>query len=171
MADQRQADWLVFAAAHDSLQLFLEPARDAYLTMSPPNAAGASAETALGVDASWLRARFPAAGTYIVTAGIESDSAAPYELRIAPVVATGASQPIGAAAQLTLSGTKQAAIAVAPRSLMPAADTAAFRRFAVKPGIYRVLLVRDTLYSACALPCAHSTTFTLKRGQAVAIAP
>src|SRR3982751_5133749 len=37
IADQRQADWLVFAAAHDSLQLFLEPARDAYLTMSPAN--------------------------------------------------------------------------------------------------------------------------------------
>jgi hypothetical protein len=139
--------------------------------MSPPNAAGASAETALGVDASWLRARFPAAGTYVVTAGIESDSAAPYELRIAPVVATGASQPIGAAAQLTLSGAKKAAIAVAPRSLMPGADTAALRRFAVKPGVYRVLLVRDTVYSACALPCTHSTTFTLKRGQAVAIAP
>jgi len=171
MADQRQADWLVFAAAHDSLQLFLEPARDAYLTMSPPNAAGASAETALGVDASWLRARFPAAGTYIFTAGIASDSAAPYELRIAPVVATGASQPIGAAAQLTLSGAKTATIAVAPRSLMPAGDTATLRRFAVGPGIYRVLLVHDTLYSACALPCAHPTTFTLKRGQAVTIAP
>ena len=147
------------------------PARDAYLTMSPANAAGATAETALGVDASWLRARFPAAGTYIFTARIESESAAPYELRIAPVAATGASRPIGAAAQLTLSGGKKAAIAIAPLSMMPGGDTAALRRFAVKPGLYRVLLVRDTLYSACALPCAHPTTFTLKRGQAVAIAP
>jgi len=171
IADQRQTDWLVFAAADDSLQLFLEPAHDAYLTMSPANAAGASAETALRVDASWLRARFPAAGTYVFTASIESESAAPYELRIAPVVATGASLPIGAAAQLALRGAKKAAIAVAPRSMMPATDTAALRRFTVRPGVYRVLLVRDTLYSACALPCTHSTTFTLKRGQAVAIAP
>jgi hypothetical protein len=171
IADQRETDWLVFAAANDSLQLFVEATRAALLTMSPPNAAGASAETALSVDASWLRARFPTAGAYVFTADIESDSAAPYELRIAPVIVTGASEPIGAAAQLTLRGARKAAIAVAPHSMMPATDTAALRRFAVKPGRYRVLLVRDTLYNACVLPCAHRTTFTLKPGQAVAIAP
>lgn len=171
IADQRQSDWLVFAAPRDSMQLFLEPARDAYLTMSPANAAGASTETALGVDASWLRARFPAAGAFTFTARIESSSAAPYELRIAPVVATGASQPIGATGRLTVNGPEKAHIAVAPRSMMPAADTAALRRFAVEPGVYRVLLVRDTLYGACTLPCVHPTTFTLKPGQAVEIAP
>src|SRR3954469_10302819 len=59
IADERRTSWLVFAAAGDSMQLFLDPPRDAYLAMAPANAAGASKETALSVDASWLRARFP----------------------------------------------------------------------------------------------------------------
>jgi hypothetical protein len=171
MADQRQTDWLVFAAARDSLQVFLASPHDAYLTMSPPNAAGASAEKSHAVDASWLRSRFPTAGSYIFTAGIESDSATAYEFRVAPVITTGASQPIGAAAQLNLSGPKKATIAVAPRSMMPETDTAALRHFAVKSGTYHVLLVRDTLYRACVLPCARQTVFTLKPGQAVTIVP
>ena len=82
IADQRQTKWLVFAARDDSLQLFLTRAFDSYLTMSPPNAARASSESALRVSASWLRARFPASGTYVYTASIEADTNAPYELRI-----------------------------------------------------------------------------------------
>ena len=150
---------------------FLEPPHDAYLTMSPANAAGASAETSLGVDASWLRARFATAGTYVFTAGIESDSAAPYELRVATVIATGASQPTGKAAGLTLGGRRQTRVVVAPQSMMPKDDTAALRRFAVKPGVYRVLLVRDTLYAACRLPCGHRTVFALRPGQSATINP
>jgi hypothetical protein len=170
IADERRTSWLIFAAARDSMQLFLEAPAAAYLTMAPANAAGASAETALRVDASWLRARFPASGAYVFTAGIESDTPIPYELRVAPVLTTGASQPTGTSAILTLLGARKA-IAVAPRSLMPSDDSGAMRRFAVKPGRYRVLLVRDTLYAACALPCAHSSVFALKPGQAVAITP
>jgi hypothetical protein len=170
MADERRTAWLVFAANRDSMQFFLEPAPDAYLTMAPPNAGGASAETALGVDASWMRARFPKAGAYVFTAGIEADSPAPYELRVVPIVVTGASQPIGAAATLTLVGARKR-IAVAPRSMMLTTDTAALNRFAVKAGRYRVLLVRDTLYAACALPCVHPTLFALRPGQSATITP
>jgi len=171
IADQRQTNWLVFAARDDSLQLFLTHAFQTYLTMSPPNAAGAGAETSLGVDAWWLRARFPASGTYVYTASIESDTNAPYELRVAPVVSTGASLPMGTSATLTLLGKRRSQIAVAPRALMPADDSAALRRFAVPPGRYRVLLVRDTLYEACRLPCRQRKTFTLRAGHSVAITP
>lgn len=170
-ADERQTDWLVFAAARDSMQLFLLPSTEAYLFMTPANAAGAFAETSGRVDASWLRARFPAAGSYVFNAGIESDSPVAYELRVAPVIATGASQPIGASARLRLVAAKKSHIAVAPQSMMPKNDTAALRRFAVSPGTYQVLLVRDTLYSACVLPCAHPQVFVLRSGQAVTIAP
>jgi|SRR5579884_318339 len=169
MADERQTDWLVFAAARDSMQLFLLPTSGAYLFMSPANAAGAVAENSGGVDASWMRARFPAAGSYIFTAGIESDSPVPYELRVAPVIATGASQPIGAAARLTLLAHKKSVTAIAPRSMMPTNDTTALRRFAVKPGTYRVVLVRDTVYDACVLPCTSPKSFPLRRGQTVTI--
>ena len=171
MSDQRQTSWLVFAAAHDSLQLFMEPASDAYIAMSPRNAAGASAETSTGVDASWLRARFPVAGAYVFTASIESDSPAPYELRIAPVIATGASQPNGAVAALTLTGSKAEKIVVVPHSMTPAPDADALRKFAVPPGTYRVLLVRDTLYTVCVLPCTRRTAVTLKQGQAITVSP
>jgi hypothetical protein len=171
MADQRQTKWLVFAARDDSLQLFLEPATDAYLTMSPPNAAGAGAETSRGVDASWLRARFPTSGTYVFTASIEAKTNVPYELRIAPVVATSASRLTGTAATLTLPGLGRSQVAVGPRAMIPADDTAGLRRFAVRPGRYRVLLVRDTLYEVCRLPCRHRETFTLRAGKSVAITP
>jgi hypothetical protein len=170
MANERRTSWLIFAAARDSTQLFLDPPTGTYLTMAPANAAGAITETALGVDAPWLRARFPVSGAYVFTAGIESEEPILYELRVAPVVTTGASQPIGASAILTLIGAHKA-IAVAPRSLMPSDDSNAMRHFAVKPGRYRVLLVRDTLYVACALPCVHSTVFALRAGQTVAITP
>ena len=169
--DERLTNWLVFAAAQDSMQLFLEPSPDAYLSMLPPSAAGAVAETSRGVDASWMRARFPAAGTYVFTAGIEADTATRYELRIASVIANRASDPIGATATLTLTGPHKAKIAIAPQSMMPARDTMALRRFAVGPGTYRVLLVRDTVYAACRLPCAHHTVFALGAGQSVTIAP
>jgi hypothetical protein len=171
MADERQTNWLVFAAGGDSLQFFLQPGADAYLTMEPPNAAGAGTENSLRVDASWLRARFPTNGTYVFTAGLEADNDAPYELRLAPVVTTGASQPTGGAATLTLVGPRRARIAVAPQSMMPQTDTTAMRRFAVAPGQYRVLLVRDTVYVACKLPCTHRDSFTLTAGKSARITP
>lgn len=139
--------------------------------MSPPNAAGAGAESWRGLDASWLRVRFPANGTYVFTANIEADAKSPYELRVVPVISTGASRPTGAAATLTVTGPRHSQIAVAPRTLMPADDTAGVSRFAVTPGRYRVLLVRDTLYEVCRLLCRHRTTVTLRAGQSVTITP
>ena len=172
IADQRQAKWLVFAARDDSLQLFVETASSAFLMMSPPSAAGAGAETSGNVDATWLRARFPASGTYVYTASIEAVNNAPYELRIAPVIATSASLPTGRTATLTLTGPRRSHIAVAPHAMMPAADdTAGLRRFAVGPGRYRVLLVRDSIYEACRLPCRHVEAFTLRAGQSVTVVP
>ena len=124
------------------------------------------------VDATWLRARFPASGTYVYTASIEANNNAPYELRMAPVIATSASLPTGRAATLTLIGPRRSHIAVAPHALMPAADdTASLRQFAVRPGRYRVLLVRDSLYEACRLPCRHLEAFTLRAGQSVTVTP
>ena len=170
MADQRQTKWLVFAARDDSMQLFVESPANPSLMMSPNNAAGAGAEHSGGVDGSWMRARFPTAGTYVFTASLEADARTPYELRIAPVLATQASQPTGAAATLTLTGPPRSEIAVAPHAMMPE-DTSALRRFAVRPGRYRVLLVRDTLYEACRLPCRHREEFVLRPGQSAAVGP
>jgi len=171
MADSRQTHWLVFAAAQDSFQLFLDPSQDAYLTMQPRNAAGAGAETSLGVDASWLRARFPVSGTYVFTTSIETEMEKPYELRVASVLATGASQPTGYGATLTVAGPRNSWIAIAPRAMMPQGDSATLRRFAVRPGRYRVLLVRDTAYVACRLPCVSRESFTLKPGQSATTSP
>ena len=170
-ADERQTKWLVFAARDDSLQLFLEPAGGAFVRMSPHNAAGAGTETSQGLDASWMRARFPATGTYVVTAGIEADSSVPYELRVASVLATGASQPMGTAATLTLSGPPDALIAVAPLAMRLPEDSSELRRFAVPSGEYRVLLVRDTLYEACRIPCRRRERFVLREGQVATISP
>lgn len=170
IADQRQTKWLVFAARDDSMQLFVESPANPFLTMWPNNAAGAGTETSGSIDASWMRARFPTAGTYVFTASLEAGGRTPYELRVAPVVARGASQPMGTAATLTLTAPPRSEIAVAPHAMIPD-DTAALRRFAVPPGRYRVLLVRDTLYEACRLPCREWSRFTLRPGQSVTIGP
>jgi hypothetical protein len=59
MPDARETAWLVFAATRDSIQLFVVPSADSYLTMTPRSATDFFAEHAKGEDASWIRPRFP----------------------------------------------------------------------------------------------------------------
>lgn len=153
IADQRQTNWLVFATARDSMQLFLESPNEKYLTMSPPSAAGVGAETSRSVDAWWMRARFPAAGTYVFTASIESDSPSPYELRIASVIATGASQPIGTSAGLTLTAPRKTRIAIGPQSVDAA--RAGYGSFAaVRGAAWSLSRSARPRHALCRLPIA-----------------
>lgn len=168
MPDMRETKWLVFAAADDSMQLFAAHP-SAYITMMPFSAAGFGAETSRSVDASWIRPRFLHTGTYVFTASIESDSIVPYELRVVPVIARAASRPIGVAASLQLAGDSSARIVVAPSSMVASIPAPRLERFAVRPGKYRVLLVRDTTYVTCRLPCADRGTFVLHAGQQAAL--
>jgi hypothetical protein len=171
MDDERRTEWLIFAAERDSMQVFIASARASYLWMSPPSAAGFVAEHAIN-DASWIRARFGHAGTYVFSARITSDSVAPYELRVAPVIATGASRPIGKSATLMIEADSSRRIAIVPAAMSRGLDSdSAWRRFAVPPGPYRMLLVRDTTYLACALPCNSPRQFTAHPAQAVTIRP
>jgi hypothetical protein len=170
MADQRETRWLVFAAAGDSMQLFLYP-DGSYLDMDPPSAEKYAAEHSKGVDASWIRPRFAHAGAYVFTLGIESDDPVEYELRVAPVIARGASRPIGKSATLTITGKPSSKVAIAPASMVGSSDSAAFRPFAVTAGAYRVLLVRDTAYWGCKLPCSAPRRFTMRPGKAVTFTP
>ena len=167
MPDMRVTEWLVFAAERDSMQIFIGGAGEAYLWMSPPGAEGFIAEHAIN-DASWIRARFAHAGTYVYSAQIVSDSVVPYELRVAPVIATGASWPIGKSATLTVQSTDS--VAIAPSSLAPPGSVdSAWRRFAVAPKEYRVLLVRDTTYILCDLPCRQPRRFRLRPMEKVTV--
>lgn len=168
MPDTRETAWLVFAAANDSMQLFVARP-SAYITMTPLSAAGFGAETSGSVDASWIRPRFLRSGTYVFTASIEADSSVGYELRVVPVVARGASRPIGVSATLQLAGDSAARVVVAPASMVASIPAPRLERFAVRPGTYRVLLVRDTTYATCRLPCADRGTFVMHAGQHVAL--
>jgi hypothetical protein len=168
--DERLARWLVFAAAPDSMQVFVVVSSyDSYLAMTPRSSAGFFTETTRGADASWIRARFPHAGGYVFTVSISADSAAPYELRVAPVVATGASRPIGTAATLTIVADSSVRVAIVPLSMARTLDASAIERFGIRPGTYRTLLVRDTSYVACRLPCRERRPFTMRAGQAVTL--
>lgn len=170
MADQRETRWLVFAAAGDSMQLFLYP-DGSYLDMDPPSAEKYIAEHSGGVDGSWIRPRFAHAGTYVFTLGIESDDPVEYDLRVAPVIARGASRPIGKSATLTITGKPSSKVVIAPASMVDASDSSALRPFAVTAGTYRVLLVRDTAYLGCRLPCSAPRRFTMRPGKAVTFSP
>jgi hypothetical protein len=164
--DARKTAWLVFATSRDSMQLFVVSPGYRHLVMHPASAAGFLKEHAID-DASWIRARFPRTGAYVFTASIDGDLDMPYELRVAPVVSTGATHPTGKVATLTLAGDSTARIAVAPSSLTPTE----LESFGVSAGTYRVLLVRDTSYFACKLPCSNRRAFTLHGGQNVTVTP
>jgi hypothetical protein len=123
-------------------------------------------------DASWIRARLPHTGTYTYSAQIASDTIITYELRVAPVLATGASWPIAVSATLTIEGDKSARIGIAPAAMTrKIASDSAWLRFAVAPGTYRVLLVRDTTYVACRIPCRNPRRFVLHPAHNVLVRP
>jgi hypothetical protein len=167
LPDERVTNWLVFAADQDSLQVFIVGPVESYLWMAPPSAEGFIAESAIN-DASWIRARFAHAGTYVYSARIASDVIAPYELRVAPVVATGASWPTGRAATLTIQAMDSTAIVPAAMAAAVEAD-ALWQHFAVPPATYRVLLVRDSVYVACALPCREPRRFVMHPSQTTTV--
>jgi len=170
MSDQRETRWLVFAAAGDSMQLFLFP-DGSYLDMEPPSAGRFNAEHSGGVDASWIRPRFDHGGAYVFTVGIESDDPVEYDLRVVPVIARGASRPIGKSATLIITGKPSSKVVVAPVSMAASLDSSALRAFAAPAGTYRVLLVRDTTYLACKLPCSAPRRFSIQPGTAVTFTP
>ena len=162
MNDQRQAKWLVFAAAGDSSQYFMVPGD--YIYMDPASTGKYIMENEGRVDRPWLRAGFPHTGAYVFTLEKEADDTVVYQLRVVPVVATGASRPIGKSATLTITAKGKAKVAIAPASMAGALDSSALRAFAVDPGTYRVLLVRDTAYVGCTLPCSERRLFALHPG-------
>lgn len=171
MPDERQTVWLVFAAARDSMQLFVSALSNAYLAMTPRSAGGYFKEHSQGVDASWVRASFPHSGTYLFTASLEADGPTPYELRVAPVISTGATRPTGASATLTLGNDTSTHFAVSPASLASQLGASTFEQFSVRAGRYRVLLVRDTNYVACRAPCTDRRPFILRPGTVATVAP
>lgn len=169
MPDERVTEWLIFAAERDSMQIFIAGQRYSYLWMSPASATGFVAEHAIN-DASWIRARFARGGTYVYSVRIDSDSIVSYELRVVPVVATGASWPIGKSATLTIDADSSSRVAIAPAALTRTIKSDSdWHRYAVAPGVYRTLLVRDTLYVACRIPCRRPQRFTMRPGQSVAV--
>ncbi len=170
MNDQRETRWLVFAAAGDSMQLFLYP-DGSYLDMEPPSAEKFIAEHSHGADATWIRPRFGHSGAYVFTVGIESDDPVEYDLRVVPVIARGASKPIGASATLKITGRPSSKVAIAPASMAASLDRTALRAFAVPAGTYRVLLVRDSAYLGCRIPCSAPRRFSIQPGTAVTFTP
>jgi len=170
MNDQRETRWLVFAAAGDSMQLFLYP-DGSYLDMEPPSAGRFMAEHSHGADATWIRPRFGHSGTYVFTVGIESDDPVEYDLRVVPVIARGASRPTGRSATLTINGKPSSKVVIAPASMAASLDSSALRAFAVSAGSYRVLLVRDTAYYGCRLPCSTRRRLSIRPGTAVTFTP
>jgi hypothetical protein len=126
------------------------------------------------LDQYWLRYRFPETGTFVFSNRIGSDTAYAYQLRLISAVATAATRPIGRKATIELPGRARDRIAIAPEALAAGlGDSAIARRHAVRPGLYRVLLVRDSVYVVCSLPCTNPSRVVLKDGirTTVTIAP
>ncbi len=171
--DQRITRWLVFAAAGDSIQAFMAPRAGSYLSMSPASAAGYFKENAAAEDASFLRARFARTGTYVFTASMSAHSPAAYDLRVLPVVSRAATRPNGGMATLVVDGDPASRYAIVPRSVAAMtrvlADSGGAHA-AVRTGTYRVLLVRDSVYLACRVPCGTPVTFALRPGGTTRIA-
>lgn len=161
------SNWLVFATNRDSLQFFAAPGMP---VMDRVSAQGFVGEKTPGLDQYWLRYRFPETGTFVFTNRIGSDTAYAYQLRLIPTVSTAATRPIGRKATIELPGRERDRIAIAPEALAAGlADSAVARRHAVRPGLYRVLLVRDSVYVVCRLPCTNPHRVVLKDGTRTSI--
>jgi hypothetical protein len=167
--DQRVTNWLIFAVAGDSMQIFSSPGSESYAMLTHATPPGYWREGVWGVDGAWIRFHFPGAGTYVFEESISADDSTAYELRVIPVVATGATRITGGKARIALEAGKKDRIAIVPAALARTATPAAMANWAVSPGRYAAMLVRDTTYVACRLPCARPTSFTMKAGQRITL--
>lgn len=175
--------WIVFGGAGDSMTFFA--------TADTAIAASDDMRTILG-GASVLvfvrspvsvrvhqgpvppptKVRFPSLGAYRVEVSLQGQTdpaGLPYTLRVVPQRAGtsrlhSALSATGARARLAIDGGNSGFIAVIPLSIARELTPADFSNWGVWPTDYSVLLVADTLYGMCRLPCENLDSVVLKPG-------
>ena len=120
--------------------------------------------------APYVHARFSQSGAYRLDIGISGTNATtvPYTLAIRRSGRSGSLQPTGKRASLQLVGDTAATFALIPNSVS-ADSNGDLTSWGVKPsspanGRYAVLLVADSLYRVCRLPCRVSKMIVLEPG-------
>lgn len=116
--------------------------------------------------------RFPRAGAYRLEAAIQGPTdpnGLPYTLRVLPAATRSDSlgdalRPTGARARLTIDGMTSGFVALIPDAVAQTVGPGDYGNWAFWPGDYSILLVRDTLYRICRLPCARVDSVVLKPG-------
>lgn len=177
--------WIVFAQSKDSFAFWsaadtlgasadireLLSGAELLLSIVKPSAAGSLA----GPTDSPLGVRFPASGAYRLQAAVQGPTdprGLPYSLRVLPVVTgadsfAGALRPTGSRARLIIDGMESGFVALIPNSVAGRIGPTEYSRWAFWAGDYSVLLVRDTLYRMCRMPCDRLDSVVLKPGDVV----
>lgn len=171
------ARWILFPAANDSLEFYAAPVALGLLPYAPNivmlqlqmAAKGIWRETLRGVtDAPFVRYRFLAAGTTVLEftfeGGVLGDPGNAFDVRVVQIAASPASRLARARARLTIGGDSTERVAIVPASVGAHFTATDYRAWAVSPGDYGVLLVRDSLYEMCKLPCARVDAVHLRDG-------
>jgi hypothetical protein len=173
------ARWIVFSAAGDSLEFhsalaggggtFVFVGLD-WNTPSGPTGRTESLKVA-SMPAPYLRTRMPQAGSYALTVGLDGvpthGDSLPYTLRINPVVVSPDTRPTGYRARLNIVADSTSWIAVIPASRVAGVRPSDYYAWQVRAGQYSVLLVKDTVYRVCKLPCGTPEAIVLKPGSQV----
>lgn len=173
--------WVVFAGSGDSLAFSGWPdtaAADSTVAF----AVGGAIVTLFTEDASGgtftrpapspVSIRIPVAGSWSLTVGLSGDvdnRGTPYVLRIVPVklghtALAARLKPTGQRARLTTVGDSTRFIALIPNSIAAELAPKDYGAWQIRPGDHEVLLVSDTLYRVCKLPCAKLDSIVLKPG-------
>jgi hypothetical protein len=136
--------------------------------------ADAPGTTSSDVVLSPLSIRSPAAGPWTITVVLQDmfDGGMPYVLRIVRVdvghdALAARLKPTGQRARFTIVGDTTQFIALIPNSIAVELQPKDYGAWGIAPVDHEVLLVSDTLYRVCALPCKKLDSVVLKAGSHV----
>ena len=164
------ADWLLFPAPGDSLELFvIAPTSRGIspsLTLAKPARRQFWQEHLPGLTAPFLRQRFREPGAYVANVDLSAPDpvvGTAYELRVRPAVASENLRlsPL----RLHLAGGESVFYVVRPYR-GTAGSTASAADYSVRAGVYRILAGGFDSLEVCRKPCTHSIVVSLRADSA-----
>jgi hypothetical protein len=163
------ANWILVLDRADSLELFVGPSTgtrrpDASITMSQVGRRRTFQEHDVNT-ASYLRYRFPDAGAYALSIGVDpgSHDSVVYDLRIRQFDAPVARRLTSTVAMIDVRADSTAQIAILPRRALAASSHVP--SFVVRTGKYKVLAPGLDSVFLCRLPCTFLRALPLVAGR------
>ncbi len=185
-SDVSGVTWIVFSSADDTIAFEVVVDSTTMFDPDDPSNVGVALQRSV-LGGGWVErepdthmlkpyvhARIHEDGAYrldIAMSGIRisgtTEDSVPYVLAVRRPVGSPALRPTGGRALLQLVGDTAAVFALIPNSVPVAAQRGHENAWGIKPGLakngrYSVLLVADSMYRICRLPCSKVESVVLK---------